>query len=198
MIKSCKIYGFILVFSLLSFSCQSPTPKSSNLAPEVQSRLINHGKVITLFSFKAFTRELTKAINEGGVKHAVDYCQTHANPIIDSLSAVYKVKISRISDKYRNPSDKPDEVALSIIENYKKLLADGKELLPHLEINGADTVFYSPIIILNPLCLNCHGEPGSTMETENYNYIKSRYPDDRAYGYKLGDLRGVWKIVFNF
>jgi hypothetical protein len=187
----------LIILTFIFFSCQQPAHKTSQLSPEKQSRLITRGKTIAMFSFKALSLELTKALNEGGVKHAVNYCNLHASQLIDSLSMVYKVKIFRVSDKYMNPKDKPDDHEMTIINSYKTQLADGHEIQPHLETIGNDTVFYAPILILNPLCLNCHGKPGSTMEQENYDFIKSRYPDDRAFGYKLGDLRGMWKIVLS-
>jgi hypothetical protein len=187
-----------IFFSLLVllYSCQGPAPKN-RLSPEEQAKLITRGKTITMLSFKAFSKELMKALNEGGVKHAVDYCHLQASPLVDSLSKVHKVKISRISDKFRNPENKPGELDLGVIATYKKQLADGDELQPHLEMTGDEVIFYTPILVLNPVCLNCHGEPGSTMEQENFDLIKSKYPDDLAYGYKLGDLRGIWKIVMS-
>lgn len=39
-------------------------------------------------------------------------------------------------------------------------------------------------------CLACHGEKDSRPE-----FIKEKYPDDRAYGFKKGDLRGVISVL---
>jgi hypothetical protein len=192
-----KTILFIFLFLItLTFSCQGPAPKN-RLTPEQQAKLITRGKTITMLSFKAFSKELMKALNEGGVKYAVGYCHLKASPLVDSLSKVHKVKISRISDKFRNPANKPGDLDLEVITTYQNQLANGDELQPHLEMNGDEVIFYSPILILNPVCLNCHGEPGSTMEQENFDFIKSKYPDDLAYGYNLGDLRGVWRIVLS-
>jgi hypothetical protein len=182
---------------ILLYSCQTSVQKKK-LPPEVQAELITKGRKITRLSFKALSTELMKALQEGGVQHAVGYCHLQASPIIDSLSRIYEAKIYRVSDKYRNPENKPGELDLSILETYRRQVSEGQDLQPHLEVTANDVVFYSPILILNPACLQCHGEPGSTMEQENFDFIKSRYPGDLATGYKLGDLRGVWKIVFNF
>ena len=185
-----------LLFLIFLNSCQPPAPKN-RLSPEDQAKLISKGKTITMFSFKAFSREVINALNEGGVQHAVEYCHLQASPLIDSLSEVHKVKISRVSDKYRNPQNEPDSLDRTVIKAYQAQLAEGQELQPHLEITGNEVIFYSPILILNPVCLNCHGEPGSTLEPQNLDLIKSKYPEDHAYGYKLGDLRGVWRIEMN-
>ncbi|MCU0370759.1 MAG: DUF3365 domain-containing protein [Bacteroidales bacterium] len=189
--------NFLLVsLSLFLFSCQDPVHKNS-LTPEQQAELIAKGKKITMLSFKALSGEVIDAINEGGVQNAVGYCHVQASPLIDSLSKVHQAKISRVSDRYRNPQNKPGELDLEVIHAYQKQLAEGSELQPHLEVTADEVIFYSPILILNPLCLNCHGEPGTTLEQANLDFIRSKYPDDRATGYKLGDLRGVWKIMMS-
>lgn len=184
----------VFIFIFLN-SCQTSV-KKNQLSPEQQAEFIAKGKRITMLSAKALSGEVMKALQDGGVQHAVDYCHLQANPITDSISKVYEAEISRISDKFRNPANKPGELDLTVIEAYKKQLSEGQELQPHLELTSDQVIFYSPILLLNPACLQCHGEPASTMEQENYELIKSRYPEDLATGYKLGDLRGVWKIVY--
>jgi hypothetical protein len=188
----------ILLFSLSLFllfaGCQTAVQKNK-LTTEKQAELILKGKTIARKSFQALSGELLKALQEGGVQHAVGYCHLQASPVIDSLSKTYSVQISRISDKYRNPGNKPGKPDMTVIDGYRQQMEEGQELQPHLEMTEDEIVFYSPILILNPACLQCHGEPGSTMEQVNYDFIKSKYPGDLAVGYKLGDLRGVWKII---
>jgi outer membrane murein-binding lipoprotein Lpp len=181
---------------LILSGCSGFTPKNT-LSTEDQAEYLAKGKKITAFSFKALSSEVIKAIEEGGVKHATEYCQLQASPLIDSLSKTYQADISRVSDKYRNQENKPDELDLKVIEDYRRQLSEGHELQAHLEGKGTQVIYYSPIIILNPLCLQCHGEPGKTMETENAKFIKTKYPEDKATGYTLGELRGVWRVMFN-
>jgi hypothetical protein len=187
---------FIFAFPILLFiSCQSVVQKN-RLTPDEQAELISKGKKITMQSFKALSGEVMNALQEGGVEHAVGYCHLQASPFIDSLADAYGVKISRVSDQYRNPSNKPGNLDLTVLDSYRQQLAEGVELQPHLEITADEIIYYSPILLLNPACLQCHGEPGSTLEQTHYDFIKSKYPNDLAIGYKLGDLRGIWKIVF--
>jgi hypothetical protein len=191
-----RAFFFLTILSpFILISCQTPAKKNS-LSPEKQAELISKGKTIVGQSFKAFSKELMKSLQQGGVKNAVSYCHLQTSPLIDSLSKTYTVAISRVSDKYRNPDNKPGDLDITVLEAYQKQLAEGRELQAHLEMTADEVVFYSPILILNPACLQCHGEPGLTMEQENFDFIKSKYPEDLATGYKLGDLRGIWKIVF--
>ena len=195
--NQCLKANLLIICGLLLLSaCQGPAPKN-NLSTEKQAEYLARGKKITAFSFKALSSEVIRAIEEGGIIHAAEYCHLQASPLTDSLSKTYQADISRVSDKYRNPENKADELDMKIIGDYRKQVNEGRELQAHLEVTGDQVIYYSPIIILNPVCLQCHGELGKTMETENDEFIKSKYPEDKATGYKLGELRGVWRIMFN-
>jgi hypothetical protein len=185
---------FVLIIFIVC-NCTGPKqPKS--ISPEEQSGYIAKGKQITEAGFKALSGEVMKAIQEGGVQHASGYCHLQASPLIDSLSAAYKVKISRVSDKNRNPSNKPDELDQTVLDSYLDQLAQELPLQPHLEITADQIIYYSPILIASPACLLCHGEPGTTIATADYEFIKTKYPGDLAVNYQMGQLRGVWKVEF--
>ncbi len=48
----------------------------------------------------------------------------------------------------------------------------------------------------NPLCLQCHGTPNQDIAPETLAAIQKLYPGDKATGFKLGDLRGLWRVTF--
>jgi hypothetical protein len=194
-LKQAPLFVVLIGMIFIISACQHPAKKNT-LSPEKQAQYINKGKKLTMFSYKAFSKELLKAIEDGGVENAVGYCHLKADPISDSLSKTYRADIKRISDKFRNPLNKPDPLDAQVIQAYQQQLIEGKELQPYLEVIDSMVIFYSPILILNPMCLQCHGEPGSTMETTTADFIKTKYPDDLAKGYKLGELRGVFRVTF--
>jgi hypothetical protein len=177
------------------FSCIQ-TVKKKQLSFEKQEELIHQGNLIVQESFQAFSAELKSKLVEGGVINAVGYCHLKASPILDSLSKAFNVIIIRTSINYRNPANSPDMLDKTIINAYALQMAEGQALQPHLEYSGNNVIFYSPIVIQNPMCLLCHGEPGITIDQANYDFIRSNYPNDLATGYQLGDLRGVWKVEF--
>jgi len=180
---------------IILWSCNTPV-RNNYLPEEKQAEYISKGQIIVQQSFQALSGELKGALTTGGVQNAVGYCHLKASPIIDSLSSIYQVKISRKSDKYRNPENQPSPLDSIVIAAYIKQVEQGQSLQPHLEIEGQNIIFYAPISIQNPMCLLCHGDPGVTIEQVNYDFIRSKYPNDLATGYKLNDLRGVWKIEF--
>ncbi|MDH3268745.1 MAG: DUF3365 domain-containing protein, partial [Ignavibacteria bacterium] len=52
---------------------------------------------------------------------------------------------------------------------------------------------YLKPIIIQAECLNCHGSQTEIMPDVR-NLITQKYPDDKAIGYKPGDLRGAVSI----
>jgi len=49
--------------------------------------------------------------------------------------------------------------------------------------------FLAPIGV-EPICLNCHG-PAASIPPDVRAALSELYPDDRAIGYAVGDLRGA-------
>jgi hypothetical protein len=50
-----------------------------------------------------------------------------------------------------------------------------------------------PIRLTNPRCLNCHGKP-ENLAPEVKEMLAHLYPEDKAVGYELGDLRGAFSV----
>jgi hypothetical protein len=43
------------------------------------------------------------------------------------------------------------------------------------------------------MCLNCHGTD-DFLSKEIKNFLKEKYPEDKATGYKAGDFRGAVSV----
>jgi len=56
--------------------------------------------------------------------------------------------------------------------------------------------FFKPIIV-QPMCLNCHGKSDRFIQQPTLQRINQLYPDDLAIDYEEGDFRGLWHITFN-
>ena len=48
---------------------------------------------------------------------------------------------------------------------------------------------YARRITVQPSCLACHGP-----KDQRPDFVKTGYPDDRAYGFEAGDLRGLYAV----
>lgn len=187
----------LLLISL--FSCESKRPASNTPIPlnqEEEVVFLEKGRFIATTTFTALSGKLQEALQQGGVKQAISYCQQAAIPLTDSLSVAEGAEIRRTSLKVRNPQNAPTPTEKLILEDYAKNAKAGKELKPIVRRNDKQEIaFYAPIKV-NAFCLQCHGKLGQTLKEEDYAIIKEHYPGDLALGYVDGDLRGMWSIQF--
>ena len=189
---------FILSFFTFLWNCSNPSnieKQSSENTPSTVNYL-DKGKQIAALSFATLSQRLQKAIQEGGIPNAIQYCNLAAHPITDSLSNAHQATIRRTSLKYRNASNQPTELEQTVLEEYAKNMEQGLPLQPILkQIGQQEKFFFAPILIQEP-CLNCHGKLSENIVESNYQLLKNLYPEDKAIGYNKGELRGIWSIQF--
>lgn len=193
---------FIAALLFFGWACSNPSQETTNTASESETTAKTAidfqvaGDSIANASQKAFVGALMKAINEKGTAGAVSFCNVHAFPIADSLSKHYNCTIQRISDRYRNPADKPDIADSVVIADYQAQKTVGATLTTRLSEQENQVIYYKPIMIGMPACLKCHGDTNTDIDMPTVAAIRNKYPADLATGYKQGDLRGIWKITF--
>ena len=183
---------YIICLGLL-MSC-SKGPQEHGVE-KIDSTYIIQGNRIAKISFETISGELQKALANGSIESALRYCNVHAYPITDSLAAVYQVSIKRLSDKNRNPRNKTDKMGDFMMKGFGIDLSEGNDLSPKLVLKDDSVIFYKPIVT-QALCLNCHGVPGKDITFSNDSLIQAMYPRDKAVGYQVNQLRGLWRIGF--
>lgn len=194
----------VLVFvALLSCSKQEEVQKEATQEEQVQENAMTKaealelGNEISAETQAVLLQNVSFAMQSKGKEFAVEFCNMRANPITDSLSALYNASISRISEKNRNPNNAPKtENDLSQLKEFESRTGDDKKQSVVIDEDG-NLVFYKPIYAGMEACMVCHGTIGNELEKSFHDKILEKYPDDKANGYKLGDFRGAWKIVFN-
>lgn len=138
---------------------------------------------------------LVKAMQEGGPVNAVNFCNTKAMELTDVYSEKYSTEVRRVSDRNRNPQNAPNEFEAAVIEDFKSMLASGEAILPKVAIDAdGKKHFYAPIYT-GGVCLTCHGDP-KNMQPELVSVLDSLYPNDKARGYAVDELRGIWSVKF--
>jgi hypothetical protein len=146
----------------------------------------------------AYTRlsaELAAAIAEGGAVQAIDVCSQRAIAITREISMDQGMEMQRLSHRPRNPLNAAAGRDLEVIEAYQSQIAESKPLSPEVDgPSGGTAVVRLPILLSQPLCLTCHGAPGSDIEGPTLEAIRIRYPDDKATGFSHGELRGIWRV----
>jgi hypothetical protein len=113
---------------------------------------------------------------------------------MDSLGMNSNVTIRRVSHMYRNPEDAPNEMEDQLLNAYAYSLEQNEDPGDNIQMLENGKILYTkPIVIQTPLCLYCHGDK-DMIAADTKARINKLYPDDKATGFKEGDLRGMWSI----
>jgi len=67
------------------------------------------------------------------------------------------------------------------------------EMQPQAIALGDGRTGYAEPIIVQPMCLTCHG---SELDAGVAEQIAELYPEDQATGFSAGDFRGVFWVEF--
>ena len=174
MIRKCKLLLFLtnLFLACFIFSAQATE------RPRVNEVLL------------PFKQQLQKALVSGmneGVVEAISACKTEAPEIAKSLSKS-GIYIGRTSHRLRNLDNASPVWVEPILNTY--LTNDTDREPRDVLLPGGRTGYVEPIIV-QPLCTACHGEAITREVTTRINEL---YPEDRAIGFKVGDLRGVFWV----
>jgi hypothetical protein len=188
-----KYFIFSLLMAFLLFSCSD----KNSLSEKENQYYSEKGIEIVQTCTKAIKSHLASAIRKGGVGYAIEYCNANAYRITDSLSKAYNATIRRTSMNFRNPKNAPDEYEKDVLQIFATAHHNKKPLQPLIrKVNDSTFIFFFPIFVDNPVCLNCHGDPDEVSVKELYGDIRALYPNDKATGYNVGDFRGLWSVRF--
>lgn len=143
--------------------------------------------------------ELKKSMSSDGPAAAISVCRDVAPQIAGELSRRNGWRVTRVTDRPRNPMlGMADAWELNVLEQFKARAAKG-EALPKMNFSevvtegGQRYYRYMQAIAIQPLCLTCHGAAGQLPDTIR-NALKNDYPYDQATGYRAGELRGAFSV----
>ena len=137
---------------------------------------------------KGLQQALTRAMVHGAPT-AVTACATEA-PAIAAGLAQHGVIVGRATRRPRNPANLAAGWQADALAQFEADAAAGRRLETQrfLRPLPGDRLGYAEPLVIQPLCLACHGVD---VAPEVAAALAERYPDDRATGYQLGELRGV-------
>lgn len=161
--------------------------------------LKKHFREISMMFMEDLKSVLMKNLSEGGPLQAITVCSDTAQELTNIIGKKNNVDLKRVTFKPRNPIDTTDAFETKVLSRWHELMSEGNfdketEYFEIVEIEDKPYARYmKPIFIQGP-CLTCHG--GENMiSSEVKNLLKEKYPDDKATGYKPGDLRGAISIL---
>jgi hypothetical protein len=144
---------------------------------------------------EALGKNLVKAIQQNGTVGAIRFCNNTAIKLTDSMSVMHNAIIKRVTDKPRNPNNLVSREEQGYINAFKELVSAEVVVEPIVKNENGEVYFYYPITT-NAMCLQCHGKPDDQIPPEVMATLKSLYPNDKAIGYDVNEVRGMWSIVF--
>lgn len=147
----------------------------------------------------AVRSKLQETIKASGFAAAIPVCKEIAPAKAKEISGKYKASIRRVSLKNRNSSNTPDLYEALMLMAMEKDQADGKLKEAYIEVlssaDGKKNLRFMKPVVTEALCLNCHGTPDK-LNPEAAKAIKELYPNDKATGYGLNQIRGAVTVVY--
>ena len=96
------------------------------------------------------------------------------------------IRFNNVSDRPRNPDNQADRHELAAMAWYRAN-PQASEKIDEIDEGGHPALLYTAPLWIEEYCLNCHGKP----QTAPAGLLAA---DDPAFGYKIGDLRGLISI----
>ncbi|MDP1646988.1 MAG: DUF3365 domain-containing protein [Rubrivivax sp.] len=141
---------------------------------------------------------LQEEIARGGPEGAIAVCREQAPALARAASEQTGWTVRRVSLRNRNPKAVPDAWERAALEDFDRRAAakESAATLERAEItqeNGQPVQRYMRALPTLPLCTQCHGA-ADKLSPAVAARLKALYPDDRATGYAVGDIRGAMTL----
>lgn len=135
---------------------------------------------------------LQSALASGGPVSAIEVCSEAAPVMAARASAESGARVGRTALRLRNPANLPDADAAAVLAGFQDRVTAGTPLpVEHFESRGDGGARYMRAIVMQPLCVTCHG---ANLAPEVAEAVAAHYPSDRATGFEVGELRGAFII----
>lgn len=142
---------------------------------------------------------LREEIAKGGPEGAIAACRDQAPALARDASAKSGWTVRRVSLRQRNPKAVPDAWERAALEDFDRRAAAGQApaTLERAELvtaaDGRREQRYLRALPVIELCTGCHGT-AERLSPAVVAQLKALYPEDRAVGYRIGDLRGAMTL----
>lgn len=138
---------------------------------------------------------LQAEIARSGPEGAIATCREQAPAMAREASEKSGWAVRRVSLRNRNPKAVPDAWERAVLEDFDRRAAAGEspatlERAEIVQANGQAVQRYLRALPTAELCTNCHGTPDRISAAVSAQ-LKALYPDDRAVGYRVGEIRGA-------
>jgi len=165
-----------------------------------KDKAVSEAKNITQTFAGKLRSELMGAMQTGGPMNALAVCNIEAMPITSEIATDKNAQVSRVSLKNRNPGNIPNEWQRAVLMDFDSRAANGEDVVKMASVEVIDHMGKQRLRFMKALpvggeCLACHGEQLSDDVQAKINEL---YPDDKATGYSVGQVRGAIVVVKDY
>ena len=139
---------------------------------------------------------LSGELKRGGPVAAIAVCADSAQ-VRTARHQSSGISVRRVGTRVRNAENAPDSVESAVLQVFADAIAVNRTMpdtaFATREADGQVVTHYMRAIRMQEFCLACHG-PADSLSAAVKQVIATRYPNDQATGYRLGDLRGAISV----
>jgi mono/diheme cytochrome c family protein len=181
------------IHNALILACLAASPA---LAGDDMQANVAEGKGIIKAFFGDLKGELVKGMKEHGPVDTISTCHKVAPNLAVAHSQMSGWEVGRTSLKVRNPENAPDAWETAVLNEFEARKAAGEDpkLISKAEIVQEDGRKYFRMMKAIPtaeVCTKCHGAELAEPVAAKLHEL---YPEDKATGFKVGDLRGAFTL----
>jgi hypothetical protein len=180
----------ILFSSVFLFSCLG----TKNSLTQTDKKILKKEAITLVKKFGGLLKpELKKALKSKGPVFAVKVCSTEATKISEKINKENTDwSIKRVSLKNRNSNAKPDAWERKVLTMFNNRQKNGESAKKMAYSEVVDGKFrFMKAQGTEKVCLTCHSKNvASKVKKEIHKY----YPNDKATGYSLGEIRGAFSL----
>lgn len=183
--------------SVLALAALPAISAMSTLAAD-EAQLLEEGRTVAASIPPKLLEVLSDEIQKGGPEGAIGVCREKAPAMAKTASEKTGWAIRRVSLKNRNPKAVPDAWEKAVLEDFERRVAAGEkpagmEKGELVTAKGQQMYRYMKALPTIDLCLQCHGTADQVSPAVQAK-LKELYPDDKAVGYGVGQIRGAITI----
>lgn len=174
-----------VILAVVLFGCGRSTQSGSSTPPDSTQQKVEQ----SIASLNEMRESLAATIDTPAVdKRTFKRVCKPVGMRARQIGAANGWTVQQLAEKYRNPAHKLDPEARRLYNEF----ASSPELTERwvrTVRNEREGWRYARRITVQSSCLSCHGP-----KEQRPTFVKNGYPEDRAYGFEAGDLRGLYLV----
>jgi hypothetical protein len=197
------VTSLLIPYALLLIACTrqagspappaAPPPEAAQAGAVTEDPALNAARAAAQAFGGRLREALGAAMQSVGPTGAIDVCYRDAPAIAADVMAEQGVRLGRMSvpGRNRNPEQDASGWQVDVLDAFSRAVAAGAPAGEQIHVardESTNVLRFARGIETEPVCLACHG---ATIAPAVEAAIAERYPDDRAVGFAIGDLRGL-------